>query len=253
MTDRRKHQKYKDDAIEHVISSGPPIAQVASDIGVKEGTLGTWERKCREQHPERFVTEEKAPVSWEKHEKALVAENAKLKQEIESSGKSQRLLCSEATVEDFYEFIETEKANHTVAWLCRTLKISQASFYWCAIPGARPSAPRGARGGGGPQVHGDRRQGRAGSAIQNPGEDRPYREPHARRERRVGLLIRSARNPAGRGYHVLGPVRGWLYLATVIDLCTGVVIGWNMDKHMRTELCTGALARVPRQRLAACR
>lgn len=35
---------------------------------------------------------------------------------------------------------------------------------------------------------------------------------------------------------------GWLYLATVIDLCTGMVIGWNMDRHMRTELCTGALA-----------
>ena len=35
---------------------------------------------------------------------------------------------------------------------------------------------------------------------------------------------------------------GWLYLATVFDLCTGMVIGWNMDRHMRTELCTGALA-----------
>ena len=35
---------------------------------------------------------------------------------------------------------------------------------------------------------------------------------------------------------------GWLYLATVIDLCTGMVIGWNMDCHMRTELCAGALA-----------
>jgi putative transposase len=35
---------------------------------------------------------------------------------------------------------------------------------------------------------------------------------------------------------------GWLYLATVIDLCTGMVIGWNMDQHMRTSLCTGALA-----------
>jgi hypothetical protein len=35
---------------------------------------------------------------------------------------------------------------------------------------------------------------------------------------------------------------GWLYLATVIDLYTGMVIGWNMDRHVRTELCTGALA-----------
>jgi putative transposase len=35
---------------------------------------------------------------------------------------------------------------------------------------------------------------------------------------------------------------GWLYLATVIDLCTRMVIGWAMADHMRTELCTGALA-----------
>ncbi len=34
---------------------------------------------------------------------------------------------------------------------------------------------------------------------------------------------------------------GWLYLATVIDLCTGMVIGWSMADHMRASLCTAAL------------
>src|SRR5699024_10685146 len=28
---------------------------------------------------------------------------------------------------------------------------------------------------------------------------------------------------------------------TVIDLCTGMVIGWNTANHMRTDLCIGAL------------
>lgn len=36
--------------------------------------------------------------------------------------------------------------------------------------------------------------------------------------------------------------QGWLYLATVLDLCTGMVIGWNTANHMRTNLCIGALA-----------
>ncbi|MET3921416.1 transposase-like protein, partial [Arthrobacter sp. UYEF20] len=37
MTDRKMYsQKYKDDAVELVISSGRPIAQVAPDIGVNE-------------------------------------------------------------------------------------------------------------------------------------------------------------------------------------------------------------------------
>ena len=35
---------------------------------------------------------------------------------------------------------------------------------------------------------------------------------------------------------------GWLYLATVIDLCTRMVVGWAMADHMRASLVTGALA-----------
>jgi transposase InsO family protein len=34
---------------------------------------------------------------------------------------------------------------------------------------------------------------------------------------------------------------GWLYLATVIDLCTRMVVGWAMADHMRASLTTGAL------------
>jgi len=34
---------------------------------------------------------------------------------------------------------------------------------------------------------------------------------------------------------------GWLYLATVIDVCTGMVIGWSMADRMRASLCTAAL------------
>ena len=34
---------------------------------------------------------------------------------------------------------------------------------------------------------------------------------------------------------------GWLYLATVIDLCTRMVVGWAMADHMRTSLVTDAL------------
>lgn len=34
---------------------------------------------------------------------------------------------------------------------------------------------------------------------------------------------------------------GWLYLATVLDLCTGMVIGWSMADHMRTSLVIEAM------------
>ena len=35
---------------------------------------------------------------------------------------------------------------------------------------------------------------------------------------------------------------GWLYLATVIDLATKMVTGWQLAEHMRTSLVTDALA-----------
>lgn len=34
---------------------------------------------------------------------------------------------------------------------------------------------------------------------------------------------------------------GWLYLATVIDLATRMVVGWQLADHMRTSLITDAL------------
>jgi transposase InsO family protein len=41
---------------------------------------------------------------------------------------------------------------------------------------------------------------------------------------------------------------GFLYLAAVIDLCSRKIIGWSMDDHLRTELCTEALDMAIRSR-----
>ena len=87
MTVRKKHtQAFKDDAVELVITSGRPVAQVAVEIGVHEGTLGNWVRKYRREHPEQFPEQENETVDWATHKK-LMAENARLKQENEFLGK----------------------------------------------------------------------------------------------------------------------------------------------------------------------
>ncbi|MEV6332096.1 DDE-type integrase/transposase/recombinase [Streptomyces sp. NPDC051909] len=39
----------------------------------------------------------------------------------------------------------------------------------------------------------------------------------------------------------LPTAEGWLYLATVIDLCRREVVGWSMADHMRTELVADAV------------
>ena len=51
----------------------------------------------------------------------------------------------------------------------------------------------------------------------------------------------------GPGQRLVGDIsylktgEGWLYLATVIDLATRMVVGWQLADHMRTSLVTDAL------------
>ena len=86
MSNRRKFSpEFKAEAVELLISSGRPIVQVAQEIGVSDGTLGNWVRAWKEEHPEA-ASDEPGPVEWAKF-KALQAENAELKREIEFLGK----------------------------------------------------------------------------------------------------------------------------------------------------------------------
>ena len=51
METRRKFSaEYRDEAVKMVIESGRPIAQVARDLGIVEGTLGNWVATYRREH-----------------------------------------------------------------------------------------------------------------------------------------------------------------------------------------------------------
>lgn len=90
MTARSKRKydpEFRDNSVQLVLSSGRPVKQVAHDIGVKESTLGNWLRVYRAKHPaDADPAGVRDPVSWEEHQRTL-AENAKLKAEVEFLGK----------------------------------------------------------------------------------------------------------------------------------------------------------------------
>ncbi|MGV8881328.1 MAG: IS3 family transposase [Rhodoglobus sp.] len=283
MSDRRKFTpEFKADAVALVLSSGRPVAQIAPETGVVEGTLGNWVRTWREEHPEAGGKDEPGPVEWGKY-KALQLEVAELKRQNEFLGKSQRLLCREATVTDVFTFIASEKANFPITWMCDQLGVARASFYrWLRPEKVTPMHRR--RQSLTNQVRRvyDREKGMAGRdqialILRNEGiavaagtvgaimrqlgvravrmrawkkttdPDKAARTAHIRNHMLDEHGVRDFSSPIP-GKRLVGDITylrtgsGWLYLATVIDLCTREVIGWAMASHMRTELIIDALA-----------
>ena len=44
-------QEYRDEAVRMALENDQPIAKVARDLGINEGTLGNWVNKYRREHP----------------------------------------------------------------------------------------------------------------------------------------------------------------------------------------------------------
>jgi transposase-like protein len=49
---RRFSPQFKAEAVQMVIETGKPIAVVARDLGIHDGTLGNWVNAWRREHPD---------------------------------------------------------------------------------------------------------------------------------------------------------------------------------------------------------
>jgi putative transposase len=171
--------------------------------------------------------------------------------------------------------IDAEKANYPIAWMCRLLRVPRSSFYAWRNRAETPTAARRRELAAhirrvfddGRGAYGCRRvtaqlnregiecsaglvadlmreaglracQPRAYKRTTLPGKD-----PQARPD-----LIGRDFTSGTPGTRMVGDItylrtgEGWLYLATVIDLATRMVTGWQLADHMRTSLVTDALA-----------
>ncbi len=172
--------------------------------------------------------------------------------------------------------IETEKANYPIAWMCRMLDVPRSSFYEWRRQVDRKTATATRRRVLAEQVQRvfDEQRQTAGCrriAAQLNDEGHPCSVGLvADLMRELGLravqpraykttTIPGAEQPAtpdliGRdfaadqpGSRLVGDItylrtdQGWLYLATVIDLATRMVVGWQLAEHMRTSLVVDAL------------
>jgi transposase len=75
---RRFSSQFKAEAVQLVIETGKPIAEVARDLGVNDGTLGSWVKAWRDANPEP----ELSPVERARM-RELEEENRRLRMENE--------------------------------------------------------------------------------------------------------------------------------------------------------------------------
>lgn len=87
--------EFRDSAVEMVRQTGKPIAQVARDLGINEGTLGNWvnadRRRRGEQPPEQVNESERVELL------RLRRENAQLRMEKEILKKAAAFFATEST------------------------------------------------------------------------------------------------------------------------------------------------------------
>ncbi|WP_194928841.1 transposase [Pseudactinotalea sp. HY158] len=78
---RKKYtDSFKSEAVELVVTSGRPIAEIARDLGVNEGTLGNWVNLAKKRGE---LTEKPLTIDERSELTELRGENRRLKMERE--------------------------------------------------------------------------------------------------------------------------------------------------------------------------
>ncbi len=174
-----------------------------------------------------------------------------------------------------YEFIDGEKANYPIVWMCRWAQVSKSGFYeWRDRPASATAERRAglvvrirqvfadADGASGyRRVHAQlERDGvEAGPELVRQimaveglvaCQPRPFRTTTIADGAVAGPVDLCARDfgAEATGVKLVGDITyirtwdGWVYLATVIDCHSRMVLGYAMADHMRTGLVIDALA-----------
>jgi len=77
---RKFTPEYRGEAVKMVIETSRPIAEVARELGINEGTLGNWVNAYRREHP---VEEQTLNISERARLRELERENRELRMQAE--------------------------------------------------------------------------------------------------------------------------------------------------------------------------
>ncbi|WP_372441906.1 IS3 family transposase [Actinoplanes campanulatus] len=288
MANKHYPAQFKADAVALYRSRpGTTIAQVADDLGVNRETLRSWvraddRRRDGTGRPAAPVaTAEAGSVEAENAE--LRRRVRELEEERDILRKAARYFGRGDALVTRFQFVADHQQRYGVKRLCQILGVARSSYYyWQAGAPARAArqaadtmlaaqirtihtadttygAPRitaELRDQGTPVNHKRVERVMRGIGLQGLRLRRRHRTtvPDPAAAKAADLIRRDFTAPAVNQRYVGDitylPVgdRGFLYLATVIDLHSRRLAGWAIADHMRTELVTDALHAAQRTR-----
>ena len=260
--------EFRRETADYIISTGRPITECCAELGLNSKTVNKWVQNRRRElagGPDPKA-EDRELREAKRRMRELEMENAFLK-------KSRGLLRQKPGVAACYRMMLAEKAEFPVKMMARVLGVSRSGFYsWLSngCPRENWSAEREAVRR--VWLEADRRFGFRFVKCFLPGEfsgltlyrvRKLMRElgirgctPNARKRTtipdpkarpRPDLVRRDFTSPVPT-YKLVGDItylrtgEGWLYLSTVIDLNTRMVVGWSLSERMTADIVVSALA-----------
>jgi len=176
---------------------------------------------------------------------------------------------------NLFRFIDAEKANYPISFLCLVLSVSRSGYYaWKERPQSRRSVEdaslsakireiheRGRRTCGYPRVHAELNASglrcgrrRVARLMREAGIHGCLRGPRRRSTTRCNKNAAPAPDLVDRCFLAATPDCLWLadityvptgerflYLSFILDACTRPLLGWSMASHLRAELVVDAL------------
>ncbi|MGB6455965.1 MAG: IS3 family transposase [Streptosporangiaceae bacterium] len=273
--------EFKDEAVKMVIETSRPIARVAKELGINEGTLGNWVSVYRREHAGE---EPPLTVNERARLRELERETREQKMELEFLKKAAGILRPRPSVTERFEFIDAEYAAHqesdkqyvpSIVKMCRWMEVSRSGFYeWRKAPESATARRRGMLAlivmksfGESDGTYGYRRVHAdlvawgvaAGPELVRsvmrelglePCQPRPWRFSLTEgdgQEHDIPDLVQRDFTADAPGRKMVGDItyisswEGWLYLATVIDCHTKEVIGWATGDNYKAPLIEKAI------------
>ncbi|WP_143753415.1 IS3 family transposase [Dethiobacter alkaliphilus] len=266
----RYSEEFKKDAIKLVQEGGRPVNSVANDLGINAQTLRNWlkEEKKRQNPESARILELEAQLKAEKRR------NNELEEAVDIFKKGYSTLRERQPETVIYKHINELSSQFPVEKMCKYLEVTRSNFYNWKNRGPSKRALENEKileiaKKSYAECHGI-------CGLDKMLEDVREHFPKCSRNRLYGIQKRNglyskrkrkfkattdsnhqlpvAENLLNQNFKADKPgavwvtdisyvntIEGWLYLATVKDICTKDIVGWATADNMKTELCIKAL------------